>query len=59
MLASIRLYVLQNSFERYRQEMKYSISLWKLLEEIYYRERRQILRENVHEIIDDEDFNSA
>lgn len=59
MLVSIRLYVLQNLFERYRQEMKYSISLWKLLEEIYYRERRQILREKVHEIIDDENFNSA
>lgn len=27
MLASIRLYVLQNLFRRYRQEMKYSISL--------------------------------
>lgn len=59
MLVSIRLYVLQNLFERYRQEMKYSISLRKLLEEIYYRERRQILREKVHEIIDDENFNSA
>lgn len=59
MLVSIRLYVLQNLFEKYRQEMKYSISLWKLLEEIYYRERRQILREKVHEIIDDENFNSA
>lgn len=59
MLVSIRLYVLQNLFERYRQEMKYSISLWKLLEEIYYREKRQILREKVHEIIDDENFNSA
>lgn len=59
MLVSIRLYVLQNLFERYRQEMKYFISLWKLLEEIYYWERRQILREKVHEIIDDENFNSA